>query len=171
MLRSWGKKESGLSEAATAIFVLPLIAFMIFALVESGIYTMNRTRLSNLVQNYTRNISLEGGYANPNATILDLSKGNWIDKGKAAIGTLCTNGTLHCVSGSNTFTCMPLNPQAVQVSDLIWCEGSIKYKPVSPFSRSPYTSFGFSSIYYDSGGQYKTLKIRAYAYPTTSKNG
>lgn len=165
--RTWLRDEAGVSEGISAIIVLPLIAFMLFALVESGIYLISRAQFDNIVQSVTRNVMLEGGYFNERGTALPDGK-DWNTLGTAALQQACDSGQLRCI-GAPTFSC---NTQvAPTLLTKIECTATMKYKPVSSLSKSKYTSLGFSGLYYDTSGNPKTLTVVVYGLPATSLEG
>ena len=58
--KSWASAERGMSEVAGAIFVLPFMAFLIFALVETSVNMRYRILVENINQNTVQGISNDG---------------------------------------------------------------------------------------------------------------
>lgn len=169
-LTQWFHREDGVSEAATAIFVLPIIAFMIFSLLEAGMYLSSRSQFDQIVQSTVRNVALDGGWNNTRSKSIT---SDWVTRANQQLDAACNGGPLgpariRC-SGPAVISCTP--DHADTLDQIVSCTGTFKYKPVSPLSTNAFTSLGFSQIYVDSSGNYKTVTSTSSAFPATSWNG
>lgn len=141
--RRWRTREAGVAEATTAIFVLPIIAALIFVLLEAGTYMHYRNRVDGIVADVVRASAMEGGWNNPRTHMVVAGNPDWITFGRAKLQEVC--GTSRC-SSTPTFTCT--TPAYVSnVGDPVTCTGTFYYKPVSPMGSSVAFSFGMSTIF------------------------
>ncbi len=155
-LRSWLIREEGVSEAATAIFVLPIIVALIFLLVETGFNIRTRTIIDNTLQDTTRSVAHDGGYNNPRSTTLPASytagvgsQTGWAKVGSMRLQADCTAGLIRSVNACNTLTVTCTPAIAATAGSTVSCSlGSpITYKTLSPLSTNPLFSFGFGPLF------------------------
>lgn len=154
-LRRWLKREDGVSEAATTIFVMPIIMALIFLLVETGFNIRTRTVLDSIVQDTVRSVSLDGGYNNPRASALSTSYTNlggtnsgWAKVGTERLQQACDDDAVRISNcASITIICSPRI--AANVGQEVSCSLSTgaKYKTLSPLSTNPLFSFGFGPLF------------------------
>lgn len=150
-VRGWLKRESGVSEAATAIWVLPIIAALIFLLVEAGFNMRTRTALDNIVQDTVRSAALEGGYNNPRSSSLSsaYSAGGWAQLGTERLRASCADGnirtTMSC--GSLSVACDKAVVNNTGDSITCWLNPPVTYKTVSTLSTNPAFSFGMAGLF------------------------
>lgn len=152
------RREDGMSEAATAIFVLPIIVGLLFLLVETGFNIRTRSSVDALLQDTVRSAALDGGYNNVRATTLPSTYTRMANpaSGWAAVGTerlhaACANGTIRSVGGncrSVRVQCTPAVAPTPGVEVRCWLTGNgISYQTVSPLSTNPLFSFGFAGLF------------------------
>lgn len=166
--REWRRREHGMSEIASAIFVLPVMIFLIFALIETGINMHYRSMVDGVTQQTVRRIANDGALYWARTTTLPTGSGAASARGWETVGTqelqnLC--GT----AGSPGYRCDTTKPAprmfcqvrsnggaingpgaiqvARKVSDPVVCTATFNYKPVSPLSKSSVTSLGFDSLF------------------------
>lgn len=60
--RRWRTGERGVSEIVSALFVLPVLAFLIFALIDTGVYMHYRSMVDITTQQTVRRIAQDGGF-------------------------------------------------------------------------------------------------------------
>lgn len=147
-IRKWFIREGGVSEAATAIFVLPLIAALVFLIVETGFNIRTRTMIDSIIQDTTRSVALEGGWNNARATSLPTGK-TWISVGTSRLQSACASGVIRTDQACNTLTVV-CNPQVASFAgDIVTCAlgTAITYKTVSPLSTNPLFSYGMQGVF------------------------
>jgi hypothetical protein len=140
-IRNWLFNERGVSEAATAIFILPIITSMLFVLVEAGFNMRSRAVEDSIVQDIVRGISLDGGVSNPRTNTLGH---DWQTEGLNRLKAACTSGAIRC-NGTPTIACNP--GVAANVGDPVSCTAQINYKVISPLSVNPLFSLGFQGVF------------------------
>jgi Flp pilus assembly protein TadG len=157
-IRDFARREEGLSEAATAIFVLPIIVGLLFLLVETGFNIRTRSSIDALLQDTVRSAALDGGYNNVRATTLPQTytrmanpNSGWSAVGTERLRAACNNGTIRSVGGNCNnvrVTCTPAvaPTPGVEVSCSLSGNG-ISYLTVSPLSTNPLFSFGFAGLF------------------------
>lgn len=149
----WRRKEKGAAEIYAAIIILPVLASMIFMLLEVGIYIHYRGSVDSILQTTVRGISLEAGDNNPRTNMLHLSdpaNASWITRGTNSLIALCANSGNYssgrCQSAP-VLTCssnvIPTASQGTQFS----CTAVFDYRPVSPLSSSKGLSMGMSTLF------------------------
>lgn len=139
------KDESGLSEAATAIIVLPVLLVTLFVMLDVGFNMRSRAMLDIIVQDTVRGVALDGGNMNPRTN----SNGTpWSDRGYQLLQEACTNGTIRCAGSPPqiTFNCQP-NITA-QVGDVVACTAEFTYDVISPLSTGD-LGLGLQGLYDD----------------------
>lgn len=150
-LRKWLRGEGGVSEAATAIFVLPIIGTMIFLLVDVGFNIRTRTVIDSIVQDTARSAGLDGGALNARGTQLDTAvyTAGWSTVGTKRLVAACNAGQIRSTAACSTLkmTCTPA--RALNVGDLVTCKltTGITYKTLSPLSTNPAFSLGMSGLF------------------------
>lgn len=159
-VQDWACAEQGMSEVAGAIFVLPFLAFLIFALVEAGVNMRYRILVENALENTVQGVSNDGAVYWSRTSAPPITETNtWVDTGNKHLADLC--GASPGASGSHckttpTMTCTVANSTttgatAVQVAPTagtpVTCEAEFDYKPISPLSNNPMTSVGFSVFF------------------------
>jgi hypothetical protein len=138
------KDERGLSEAATAIIVLPVILGSLFVMLDVGFYMRSTSMLDIIAQTTLRGVALDGGNNNPRTNIIGEP---WSVKGQRNLNDACDSGTLRCdPSAPITITCGPT--QSTQVGEDVWCEATVTYKVISPLSEGP-LGLGLQGLYSD----------------------
>jgi Flp pilus assembly protein TadG len=155
MLRKWLKREGGVSEAATTIFVLPIIMGLIFLLVETGFNVRTRTVMDSIVQDTVRSVSLDGGYNNPRASSLSSSYTNlsgtnsgWAKVGTERLQQACSDNAIRVSNcASITVRCSPRIAANVGDEVSCWLSTGAQYKTLSPLSTNPLFSFGFGPLF------------------------
>lgn len=136
------KEEKGLSEAATAIIVLPIILGALFVMLDVGFYMRTRSMLDTIVQDTVRGVALDGGVNNPRTNVIG---GSWQVKGQNSLNNACASGSLRCDTGMPArMTCAPTVAQ--NVGDQVWCEATISYRVISPLSEGP-LGLGLQDLY------------------------
>lgn len=148
-IRKWFIKEDGVSEAATAIFVLPLIAALVFLIVETGFNIRTRTMVDSIVQDTTRSAALEGGWNNPRATSLPTGK-TWVSVGTSRLQSACTQGVIRSKSSCSSLAIVCTTPAVSSYAgDLVTCglSSPITYATVSPLSTNPLFSYGMQGVF------------------------
>jgi Flp pilus assembly protein TadG len=154
------KSEKGLSEATTAIFVLPIILGALFVMLDVGFYMRSRSMLDTVVQDVVRGVALDGGNNNPRTNIIGEP---WSQKGLRNLQNACTNGTIRCEAAAPiTLTCGP--NQANNVGAEVWCEATITYNVISPLSEGP-LGMGLQGLYSE------PITVRVVASATTGLTG
>lgn len=155
-LRAWLYREDGMSEATTAIFVLPILAALIFLLIETGFNIRTRTMTDNILQDTTRSAALDGGYNNPRSTLLPSTYTNMTgtNSGWAAVGTerlqsACKSGLIRSQAACGSLKIVCNTAIANFAGDTITCSLAtpLTYKIVSPLSTSALFSFGFGPMF------------------------
>lgn len=137
------KDERGLSEAATAIIVLPIILGALFVMLDVGFYMRTRSMLDTIVQDTVRGVALDGGYNNPRTIVI--AEDSWIIKGENSLRRACDSGSLRCdQSMPIDLTCAP--NVARNVGETVWCEATISYRVISPLSEGP-LGLGLQGLY------------------------
>jgi hypothetical protein len=161
-IRRWLKGEGGLSEAATAIFVLPFIVTTVFLLVETGFNMRSRTVLDYIVTDTVRGVALDGGNLNPRTNSIGMA---WSAKGLIAMRDACTTGAMRCASTPSVsdLTCTP--QQVLAMTEMVSCSGRITYKIVSPLSSSPIWTWGMNGLFT------APISVKISSLPATSLNG
>lgn len=148
-LKNWFKKEGGVSEATTAIFVLPLVVALIFLVVEAGFNIRTRVMVDNLVQDTTRSAALEGGWNNLRATSLPSGK-TWASVGTERIQEACRTGTIRSKTPCNSLSIICTTPAVANYAgDAVTCRlgTPITYATLSPLSTNPLFSYGFQGVF------------------------
>lgn len=136
------KNEKGLSEAATAIIVLPVILGSLFVMLDVGFYMRTKAMLDTVVQDTVRGVALDGGTNNPRTNVIGES---WSVKGQNSLIRACESGSLRCDdSMPRTLTCAPV--VANNVGQTVWCEATVSYKVISPLSEGP-LGLGLQGLY------------------------
>lgn len=154
------KSEKGLSEATTAIFVLPIILGALFVMLDVGFYMRSRSMLDTVVQDTVRGVALDGGNSNPRTNIIGEP---WSTKGLRNLQNACENGTIRCEPAAPiTLTCGP--NQANNVGAEVWCEATITYNVISPLSEGP-LGLGLQGLYDD------PITVRVVASAATGLTG
>lgn len=154
--RLWAGKEQGMSDAASAIFILPIIAFLIFALVDLGVNFHYRSKVDRIVQETVRSISYDGSKYWARTTVVpdgyDETSFSWETWGFDQLEKLCGADGSRC-DGSPTMKCTIADTVDVDgfvvakyKNTEVSCEASFPYDPVSPLSKSPVTSLGFNGL-------------------------
>ena len=150
-IRRWLRAEAGLSEAATAIIVLPLIAALMFLLVETGFNIKTRTTIDSVLQDTTRGAALEGGNHNARSSSLPTSMypNGWSSYGTQRLRAACAAGAIRLQGNCNSIgiTCSP--GATTRVGDVVTCSLTVPvtYKTLSPLSTNPAFSFGMSGLF------------------------
>lgn len=129
-IRKWLASENGVSEAATVIFVLPVIVALVFVMLEAGFNMRSRTIVDNITQDIVRNVALDGGDMNPRTNVQGKS---WSQIGLERLNSACSQNVLRC-SGTPTFSCTPA--VAANIGDVVSCTATVSYATVSPLSTS-----------------------------------
>lgn len=139
------KAEEGLSEAATAIIVLPILLVTLFVMLDVGFNMRSRAMLDIIVQDTVRGVALDGGNMNPRTNSNGVS---WSERGYQLLAEACTNGTIRCEGGTSniSFNCTPT--MASQVGDVVSCRGEFTYDVISPLSQGTF-GLGLQSLYDD----------------------
>lgn len=157
-VNNWRRRESGFSEIYSTIIVLPIIAYAIFALIETGINLQYRAQVENITQSTTRSIALDGAqyWARTTAIPAGYTSSNflWEDYGADQLAKLCgdtggrCNGvpTMEC-EVQNAFDGATFRQLAQYKGSEVTCFASFPYVPVSPLSRNPVTSLGLSNFF------------------------
>lgn len=169
-VRGWRRSEMGMSDIVSAIFVLPFIAFLIFALVDTGVNLRYRTLVDNATQSVVRSISQDGGLYWSRTTqtqfITDPVTGvpygvydptfRWDVYGTKILRNLCGAGAQRCTSINEAkMTCTVAGGTSgygwgIQVAPgkgaLVECRSVFPYLPVSPLSKNLVTSVGFNTL-------------------------
>lgn len=157
--KKWFSDESGMSDAAAAIFILPTIAFLIFALIDTGINFRYRAKVDEITQLTVRSMSVDGAAYwvrttrlpyTPSGGTYNPASFKWEQWGYDNLQKLC-NDSGRCKSAPE-MTCSitgEINDTegrgiAPARNSLVTCSSVFPYKPVSPLSYNPYTSLGFS---------------------------
>lgn len=136
--------ESGLSEAATAIIVLPILLVTLFVMLDVGFNMRSRAMLDILVQDTVRGVALDGGDLNPRTNSTGAA---WSDRGFQLLQDACANGTIRCAGAPDiTFNCTPT--VAAQVGDIVSCTASFTYDVISPLSTGD-LGLGLQGLYDD----------------------
>lgn len=173
-LRMWLRREDGLSEATTAIFILPILAALIFLLIETGFNINTRTTMDNIVQDTARSAALDGGYNNPRSTLLPSAYTNMAgsNSGWAAVGTqrlqaACNSGMIRSQNSCSSLKIVCNTAIAAFAGDTITCAlaSPLQYKVVSPLSTSPVFSFGFGPMFT------KPISVSVSAASAIGRNG
>ena len=161
--REWASDEKGMSEVAGAIFVLPFVAFLIFALVECGVNMRYRILVENINQSTVQGISNDGALYWTRTSRPPITQDNTWEAdeqrrlqelcGSAAIdgaGSHCTQPpTADCVVADGAAVDYPPSIQvAREAGDNVRCTATFYYKTVSPLSNTPFTSVGFSYFFH-----------------------
>lgn len=136
--------EGGFSEAATAIFVLPLLALLIFMLIETGWNIRYRLLLDNIVSGATRGVALDGANCNPKAGCKNASQ-SWSSKITTQIDTLCGTGSTARCKIVTPSRCTPQS-LATKVGDTVKCTVTVSYTPLTAMASNPVSSLGFSTL-------------------------
>ena len=140
----WRRNEKGVSEAATAMFVLPLLALLIFSLIETGFNLRYRMMVDSQVQDAVRATALDGGNCNPRTSgCTNASVQGHAAKALANLKVLC-NGTARCTQPP-TMVCTP--PVAANAGDPVSCTATFYYRPTTGLATNPATSLGFSLLF------------------------
>ena len=140
------RDERGISEATSAIIVLPLLAMLLFMLVETGMNIRYRLLVDNVVQTAVRGVALDGGDCNTRTGCTGADK-SWSRKASETLNALCTNsGRCTAAGGMNSVTCSPAGA-ANEVGDEVYCQATVTYKPLSGLSTNPVTCLGFCSLF------------------------
>jgi hypothetical protein len=154
------KEEKGLSEAATAIFILPVILGSLFVMLDVGFYMRSKAMLDVVVQDTVRGVALDGGNNNTRTNIIGEP---WAQKGLRNLNNACESGTLRCDPAAPiTLTCGP--NQAANVGAEVWCEGTVTYRVISPLSEGP-LGLGLQGLYE------APITVRVVASAATGLNG
>jgi hypothetical protein len=133
-----------MSEAATAIIVLPIILGSLFVMLDVGFYMRSQAMLDIIVQDTLRGVALDGGNDNPRTNVIGEP---WSEKGQGRLNDACDSGTLRCdINAPITLTCGP--NQSGQVGADVWCEAQVTYKVISPLSEGP-LGLGLQNLYTD----------------------
>lgn len=136
------KSERGLSEAATAIIVLPIILGALFVMLDVGFYMRSKAMLDIVVQDTLRGVALDGGNNNPRTNIIGEP---WSTKGLRNLNEACDSGTLRCDPAAPiVLTCTP--NQSLRVGDNVSCEATVSYRVISPLSEGP-LGLGLQNLY------------------------
>jgi hypothetical protein len=175
-VQRWRSAEAGVSEVAGAIFVLPLIAFILFALVEAGVYFHYRTSVDNIVDQAAKGFANDGGDrfmrtlrvsasgstvvtpTKPNGGAYSVAEFTWSKWGSDSLQQLCgTPGDSYRCQGGQPprVVCETPNPisgsgsvnVARQPYAEVKCTATFPYEPVSPLSKNPLTSLGLSGLF------------------------
>jgi Flp pilus assembly protein TadG len=149
-IRAWLRREEGVSEAATAIFILPLIAALIFLIVDTGFDIRTRTVIDGIVQDTTRSVALDGGYKNARSTSLDPSYSQgWQTIGTNRLIQACQSGSIQTAQNCLSLSVVCTPQIAANVGDNVSCSlgTPITYKTLSPMSTNPLFSFGMSGLF------------------------
>lgn len=144
----WRRGEGGFGEIMATIVVLPLIASLIFLLLETGFNIHYRSAVDSITQNAVRGIALEGGDLNPRTHTGTIS---WSQQAAKDLATLCggsvgsgyyPNG--RCKQGPPTISCTgaPWN-----TGTSFSCTSTFWYAPISPMSTNPLWSMGMSGLF------------------------
>lgn len=158
-VRSWRRAETGMSEIAGAIVILPLMAFLIFALIETGINLHYRTLVDNATQTTVREISQDGALYWARTSVFPppydegvIPANGWQTIGEERLAELCGTNSERCtqaptmdcsVQGGNDSPGYAIQ-LAPTVNTPVTCTATFYYNPVSPLSNNPATSVGFS---------------------------
>lgn len=156
----WLREERGLSEAATAIFVLPLIVAALFVIVETGFNIRTRAVMDHIVQDTTRMAALDGGNFNPTTNTIGMT---WQAKGQQLLAKACADKSMRCAT-TPTMVCYPAG-YALNVGEDVYCTATVKYKVISGLSTSTMFSFGFSGLYTS------TITSTAHSVAAVAANG
>lgn len=175
-VRAWGDAEEGLSEVTGAIFVLPILGFTIFALVETGVYMRYRIQVEKVLQETAMGIGQDGGFFWYVTSPPNMSEENtWINVGEERLKALCnpsgssSNAGDRCKEGKprkitcfigsvgqspatvtkniDTVTQPGMDTVAKNRGQTVKCSTSFPYKPVSPLSTNYATSMGLSGLF------------------------
>ena len=174
-VQRWRSAEAGFSEVTSAIFILPVIVFVLFALVEAGIYFNYRTTVNNTVEQAAAGFADDGGDRflrtlrvnyntnevttprKPGGGAYQINDFTWSTWGTDALEQLCGAGDQNrCKDGEEpVVTCSvdgAVQPTgsikvAPQAYSTVTCNATFPYKPVSPLSRNPVTSVGLSALF------------------------
>jgi hypothetical protein len=146
-LRAWLFREEGVSEAATAIFVLPLIAALVFLVIEAGFNVRTRIVIDSTLQDTVRSVSLDGGDNSPRTT--SLTGQTWSQVGTQRLQAACTSGAIRATNSclSLGVTCSPAAANAAGDNVFCFLTTPITYKTLSPLSTNALFSFGFSGLF------------------------
>lgn len=164
--RRWRRGERGFGEFAAAIFVLPVLIALVFTLIELGWYLRYRAMVDEATRLTTMMVAQEGAnttqpwsalkYVDPSA--------KWSDFGKEQLRMLCFNAIpAQTASGGGatgavpsgigqrcsqppTMTCTPENLQE-NPGEVVRCNSTFYYTPLTALGRSPIFSFGFSGLF------------------------
>jgi Flp pilus assembly protein TadG len=176
-LQVWRRKESGLAEAATVIFVLPIIFALLFLTLEVGLYMSTRTQLDNIVQDTTRSAATDGGYANSRATSLNLTAypNGWATVGTLRLRKACTDLNVRSKNACSTLAVVCEDASGNQTAaralpfagDTIRCRlgAPFAYRVASPLSTTPVFSFGMSKLFTS------TITVTAESRTALGRNG
>ncbi len=89
-VRSWRDAEDGLSEITGAIFVLPILGFTIFALVETGVYMRYRIQVESILQDTAMSIAQDGGVFWSRTSPAGMGENKtWVTIGTQKLQALC----------------------------------------------------------------------------------
>ena len=155
----WFHREGGLSEVAGAIFVIPVMGFLIFALVESGINMNTRAKVNSITQDTAMSIASDGAlwWILTSPPRIDADN-TWEDVGKSSLALLCDGGGGSCDEETVKMTCT-ITPttanvpssEGIQVAQsagsAVKCLAEVDYDNVSPLSGNPITSMGLSGLF------------------------
>jgi prepilin-type N-terminal cleavage/methylation domain-containing protein len=156
--RLWGNKEAGMSEIAAALFVVPFIAFLIFALIEAGFNMRMRTIVDNATSDTVRSIAQDGGlyWARTSPLGVVTPDRTWETIGQEDLAKICETSGRCDPNTPPTMTCtvddsVSIDGYAVQVARTagatVSCVATLTYNPVSPLSSNEVTSVGFSKFF------------------------
>lgn len=124
-------------ESVAIIFVIPMLAVLIFGLVDIGFMFNNRMLYANALRDGVRSAAADGGLLNPRTT--DTPGISWTTKIRNSVyaGGTCKFGK--CTSAP-TITCRETTSAGVAVADpnvadragnLLTCDMRVPYKPIN----------------------------------------
>ena len=156
-LRSWLRRDDGLSEAASFIFVFPIMAALIFLLLEVGVNVQTRTAVDNIVQDTTRSAALDGGYNNPHSSLLPAAytalpgtNSGWARVGSDRLIAACNSHQIRSTVPCANLRITCNTAIAVHAGDTITCAvagGGFRYQTVSGLSTNPVFGFGLQGLF------------------------
>lgn len=154
----WWQAEKGASEAAAFIILFPFLAFLIFALIETGVNFAFRGQVDNVVQNVTRGVTQDGGVYWERTTssgsagrYLGAPGWGWEGWGLDQLNELCSS-TGRCASPP-TLSCTVAGgvtgggyyKLATAAASNVTCTATVNYRTVTSLGSNPATSLGFST--------------------------
>ena len=147
MLRACVKRatrddETGV-EAASLIFVVPLLVVFILGLLDYGLMIQTRLGVTSVVRNAARAAAYDGGNYNPRLNRTGAGRDTLANRDLVS-SSVCTLG--HCLAGQlPRIVCAPAIVRSA--GDPVSCTVTYPYKPINgPLLDSPIFGLGIGSL-------------------------